>query len=306
MVNETAFSFEISEILYLHETHALEEMIELSLEPNVNLTKQNEEVNLKGSLRLLGKYIKSNEELTLDPMEVNLNDSRKLLEEVNELADHSEFTHDFPVNIFVPAYRLKDGAKTDVSIAAFDYEVINPVTLRFIATVEISGFLPEEKVREVDGEKVEEIETPVESLPQEEILVEESRQEIIQDTSQETDSKNEEIKPEPEKIKKPEKKKQVRKDKNKESTATVEQSDKEPSEEINETESDRNDLNYLTNMFDNNEGKQAKLQICIVQEQDTLDSISERFSIKKSQLMKQNNLDDETIQSGEILFISFH
>src|SRR5699024_5753156 len=118
-------------------------------------------------------------------------------------------------------------------------------TLRFIATVEISGFLPEEKVREVDGEKVEEIETPVESLPQEEIVVEESRQEIIQYTRQETEQKSGEIKPEPEKIKKPEKNKQVRKDKNKESTATVEQSDNKRSEEIIETESDRNDLNYL-------------------------------------------------------------
>lgn len=76
-------------------------------------------------------------------------------------------------------------------------------------------------------------------------------------------------------------------------------------EDEEEADLDRGSVSYLADVFSNDEQENeiAQLRICIVQGEDTLESISERFSVPKAQIQKQNQLEDEILNTGQLLII---
>ncbi len=74
--------------------------------------------------------------------------------------------------------------------------------------------------------------------------------------------------------------------------------------ENDESSSGPEDVRYLADMFRSDEEEQyAKMRLCIVQETDTVESIAERYDITALQLLKQNRLEDESLQEGQLLYI---
>ncbi len=75
-------------------------------------------------------------------------------------------------------------------------------------------------------------------------------------------------------------------------------------DEANE-ESERNgeDVFYLVNMFNREEESYSSIRMCIVQEADTLDSIADRYEMNKSQIARYNNLNEDEVKAGDILYI---
>lgn len=69
------------------------------------------------------------------------------------------------------------------------------------------------------------------------------------------------------------------------------------------------DTNLLENLFGESDAeaseKYTQMRICIVQEQDTLETISERYEVPKLQLLKQNRLEDDHLSEGQLLSIPF-
>ncbi|WP_087971816.1 stage VI sporulation protein D [Oceanobacillus rekensis] len=65
------------------------------------------------------------------------------------------------------------------------------------------------------------------------------------------------------------------------------------------------DATYLSDIFrDKEEESFTKMRICIVQDQDTIETIAQRFSISPLQLIKQNELEaDFEVQEGQLLYI---
>lgn len=63
------------------------------------------------------------------------------------------------------------------------------------------------------------------------------------------------------------------------------------------------DVQYLSTMFEESEERYSKMKLCIVQEQDTLESIAERYQVTSLQLIHQNQLVDENITKGQLLYI---
>ena len=65
------------------------------------------------------------------------------------------------------------------------------------------------------------------------------------------------------------------------------------------------DVSYLSDIFRNTaEDSFTKMRICIVQNQDTIETIAQRFSISPLQLIKQNELEaDFEVQEGQLLYI---
>jgi stage VI sporulation protein D len=63
------------------------------------------------------------------------------------------------------------------------------------------------------------------------------------------------------------------------------------------------DAVYLINMFDKEEDTYSRIRMCIVQESDTLESIAERYAMSTLQLVRYNNLAEETVNPGDILYI---
>ncbi|KGX89023.1 stage VI sporulation protein D [Pontibacillus litoralis] len=75
-------------------------------------------------------------------------------------------------------------------------------------------------------------------------------------------------------------------------------------EDRTETEEDHlQDFGYLTAMFQDEEEPYAKMRMCIVQETDTLGSIAQKYKIPPTQISRVNDLGDEDVTTGQILYI---
>jgi len=72
-----------------------------------------------------------------------------------------------------------------------------------------------------------------------------------------------------------------------------------------EQQSEVADASYLSDIFrDTEEEKFTKMRLCIVQDQDTIETIAQRFSISPLQLIKQNQLEDDfEVHEGQLLYI---
>lgn len=61
---------------------------------------------------------------------------------------------------------------------------------------------------------------------------------------------------------------------------------------------------YLTKMLTKGEGEQfKKLKLCIIRENETLETIASRYEITQSTLIRINRLDDSNVEEGQILYI---
>ncbi|KGX93618.1 hypothetical protein N781_10490 [Pontibacillus halophilus JSM 076056 = DSM 19796] len=76
-------------------------------------------------------------------------------------------------------------------------------------------------------------------------------------------------------------------------------------EEEKETEErEPQDAGYLTSMFDRGEEEPfTRMRVCIVQDSDTLVSIAERYRILPTHLSRANDLEEEEVEAGQILYI---
>ncbi|WP_179104432.1 LysM peptidoglycan-binding domain-containing protein [Virgibacillus proomii] len=86
---------------------------------------------------------------------------------------------------------------------------------------------------------------------------------------------------------------------------------KDVSPEIRENSDNQEDnervraVSYLSDMFsDSEEESFTRMRLCIVQEQDTIDSIAERYQVSALQLIKLNRLDEDyDVKEGQLLYI---
>ncbi|WP_284139736.1 MULTISPECIES: stage VI sporulation protein D [unclassified Virgibacillus] len=77
-----------------------------------------------------------------------------------------------------------------------------------------------------------------------------------------------------------------------------------PDESIESSSASRfADLSYLSDMIRNDEERYAKMRLCIVQENDTLESIAERYQTTSMHIAKKNSLEADSVQAGQLLYI---
>jgi len=67
------------------------------------------------------------------------------------------------------------------------------------------------------------------------------------------------------------------------------------------------DVSYLSDIFRNpEENSYTKMRICIVQNEDTIETIAERFQVSPLQLIKQNQLEEDfDVEPGQLLYIPY-
>ncbi|MGG1697674.1 LysM peptidoglycan-binding domain-containing protein [Bacillus zhangzhouensis] len=78
----------------------------------------------------------------------------------------------------------------------------------------------------------------------------------------------------------------------------------EPENDVRETSGSENSL-YLTKLFAKQEEEDfSRMKICIVQQEDTVDRICERYQLNVQQLLRTNSLSvDAELEEGQILYI---
>ncbi|SFE69898.1 stage VI sporulation protein D [Alteribacillus iranensis] len=82
----------------------------------------------------------------------------------------------------------------------------------------------------------------------------------------------------------------------------TEVTDEEESQEEHSSGRDENAL-YLTKMMTDGEEDFSRVTMCIIQENESLDTIAERYQLTISHLLRYNRLENEHLEEGQILYI---
>lgn len=154
------YRFDLNETLYFEKEQEVAEMLEISLDPEISIQTFNEYISIRGVVELRGEYEKKPSEPGEIEALLKLDDihAKRYMEQVDEKEDgYMTFSHRFPVEISVPAYRVANLDEVTVSIAAFDYELPDGGKLQFQSTVEIEGIndQPLETVELENGTEIE-------------------------------------------------------------------------------------------------------------------------------------------------------
>lgn len=309
------FSFELNESLYFDKGQEVAELRTISLDPEISIQSFHEYISIRGVIELSGEYVKvssdENEEEPLSRLEEM--DAKRYVENVTETEDgFAEFSHRFPVEISVPAYRVRSLDDVSVSIDSFDYELPEESKINLYATISIHGLQEDVTFPQEDREK--EAIAEVDDVFEFEQRQPEEEPDSTEEISLPSVGTNEET----EEAAEPEQDggRFLFKTKTQsfaeffgttvnEEAEEHEQTDLEASSEETVAEQANDEFDYLSDLFeDRTETGYTKMRLCIVQKNDTIDTIAERFNISPLQLIKQNKLEDDfEVTEGQLLYI---
>lgn len=127
-------TFTMEETVWLNKGQEIEQVLSMSLEPEVSIEEKSDHVQIKGGLRLVGKYIPSAEkELErLDDESINFRS-------IDEMSENGEISHFFPIDVTIPLSRIENLEDIYVQVQSFDYDLAEKDCLQLIADVVITG-----------------------------------------------------------------------------------------------------------------------------------------------------------------------
>ena len=340
--NQSCLRFSLEESLWFRKGQEVEELVSISLDPDITIQENDQYVTIRGSLQLTGEY-KSYEETNASVDESNT--SQKFVETVESREDgNCEFSHRFPVDITIPNNRIQSIYDIDVLVESFDYSLPERSCLKLSAELTISGLYEAQEKQEVPE---------LEALHRSEIEEEEYEQYVNQDSYQDTflfetearkqqEEESVEVLPkfptfsyEPQEDQSEEQEptwyyQQARSEESqpiKVEEAVVEEisvenvhfeedvkvedessssSDETLLKKIKQKKAAKKKSMTLTEFFarkDEN-SDHAKLKVCIVQKGDTVDSLADRYDVTVQNLLRVNHLEiNQDVYEGQVLYI---
>ncbi|MBT2656838.1 stage VI sporulation protein D [Bacillus sp. ISL-18] len=150
--NQSCLRFSLEESLWFRKGQEVEELVSISLDPDITIQENDQYVTIRGSLELSGEY-KSYE--ASDVSEEEAVTSQKFVERVAELEEPGscEFSHRFPVDITIPNNRIQSIYDIDVLVESFDYSIPERSCLKLSAELTISGLYGNEPVEQQQEEE---------------------------------------------------------------------------------------------------------------------------------------------------------
>lgn len=142
----------MKESIWLDRGKRVDELMSLSLEPDITIDESEREIFLKGTLELKGEYRPTDREEELSEKEGGEESlaSRALFRSIEEvtLSDEGvgEISHHFPIDITIPKERIDRLEDVDVRINEFDYSFPDSSCLEISADLSILGVRAEEAV----------------------------------------------------------------------------------------------------------------------------------------------------------------
>lgn len=348
------FQFDLNESLFFENGQEVKEMQKISLDPEITVQPFHEYVSIRGVVELQGEYEKEqmNDKVELKDIDTRDHYSKRYLERIEDIDEkRASFSHRFPVEISVPAYRVTDINDITVNIDTFDYEIPSNNQLNLVATIAIEGVSDEslneneehregpneleedhfaldlniakhkaEQEQKTDKEQNEDEEiTQIEMVADDEEVKEEQAEEVDNRWFKQKVESLESFFNKQKDKQKTEHDLTENKEEDKVANQTIENEeesvDEENEEEVPTTEtrideiktsdSESEDVTYLTDIFRDREDEQThvKLKICIVQDKDTITGIAERYEVSESLIRKQNELTDDELTAGQLISI---
>jgi stage VI sporulation protein D len=166
--NQSCLRFSLEESLWFRKGQEVEELLSISLDPDITIQENDQYVTIRGSLILTGEY-KSYEASSDENEESKA--TQKFVERVDTREEgNCELSHRFPVDITIPNNRIQSIYDIDVLVESFDYSLPERSCLKLSAELTISGLYEETQQEEVEELEVfqrteEEEESAVEFQP---------------------------------------------------------------------------------------------------------------------------------------------
>ncbi|MED3035186.1 stage VI sporulation protein D [Bacillus thuringiensis] len=317
MAADHSLRFSLKESVWFQKGQEVEELLSISLDPDVEIEELDHEVIVRGQLDLTGEYVARQDDSAYSLRDLS---PAKSIDYVETREDGvNELVHSFPLEISIPRNRVKVIEELYVSIEEFDYELKENGCLQLLADISITGLCDEERIEdeeeetayaelEDDSEQEDEnrptpqVEEPAykESDEWEDYAFEpfqlEERKE--QEVEEEEIEEHEFVEREEEKETTPQFELFGRKDFKKEKAKKQEEQ-----EEETYSQRDENAL-YLTKLFTKEpEEEFTKLRMYFVQEGDTIESVAERYETSVQNLYRVNQTEDIYLTTGQIIYI---
>ncbi|EDZ57086.1 stage VI sporulation protein D [Bacillus cereus H3081.97] len=319
MATDHSLRFSLKESVWFQKGQEVEELLSISLDPDVEIEELDHEVIVRGQLDLTGEYVARQDDSAYSLRDLS---PAKSIDYVETREDGvNELVHSFPLEISIPRNRVKVIEELYVSIEEFDYELKENGCLQLLADISITGLCDEERIEdeeeeeetayaelEVDSAQEDEnrptpqVEEPAykESDEWEDYAFEpfqlEERKE--QEVEEEEIEEHEFVEREEEKETTPQFELFGRKDFKKEKAKKLEEQ-----EEETYSQRDENAL-YLTKLFTKEpEEEFTKLRMYFVQEGDTIESVAERYETSVQNLYRVNQTEDIYLTTGQIIYI---
>ena len=319
VATDHSLRFSLKESVWFQKGQEVEELLSISLDPDVEIEELDHEVIVRGQLDLTGEYVARQDDSAYSLRDLS---PAKSIDYVETREDGvNELVHSFPLEISIPRNRVKVIEELYVSIEEFDYELKENGCLQLLADISITGLCDEERIEdeeeeeetayaelEVDSAQEDEnrptpqVEEPAykESDEWEDYAFEpfqlEERKE--QEVEEEEIEEHEFVEREEEKETTPQFELFGRKDFKKEQAKK-----QEVQEEETYSQRDENAL-YLTKLFTKEpEEEFTKLRMYFVQEGDTIESVAERYETSVQNLYRVNQTEDIYLTTGQIIYI---
>lgn len=161
--------FSLKESVWFQKGQEVEELLSISLDPDVEIEELDHEVIVRGQLDLTGEYVARKDDSAYSLRELS---PAKSIDYVETREDGvNELVHSFPLEISIPRNRVKVIEELYVSIEEFDYELKENGCLQLLADISITGLCDEER----GEDEVEEEETVYAELEEDSAQEDENR-----------------------------------------------------------------------------------------------------------------------------------
>ncbi|WP_416151382.1 LysM peptidoglycan-binding domain-containing protein [Salipaludibacillus sp. HK11] len=163
MANEgsSPLSFSMKESILLDRGKRVDELMSLSLEPDIRVNEFEGEVTVKGTLQLHGEYRPAEREDNFENGDDSLA-SRALFRSIEEVSlsedGIAEIRHQFPIDVTIPKERIDRLEDVDVLVTDFDYSFPDSGSLQIVADLAIEGVRSEELMTNEDESQTEQLE----------------------------------------------------------------------------------------------------------------------------------------------------
>lgn len=138
MVREAPLHFSIEESVWLRNGQRIQDILSISLEPDITVEEHREYVSVRGTLELEGEF--TPEEAPEDDDAFEASSSYRTLQQVDVREDGTaEFYHRFPVDVSIPISRVEDFDNIYVEVASFDYLLPEQQCIQLSADLAITG-----------------------------------------------------------------------------------------------------------------------------------------------------------------------
>lgn len=144
-------TFSVEESVWLNKGQEIDEILAMSLEPEITIQENHDHVSIRGGLQLSGEYRPTQQEESLEVEEGSLRDqvSFRSIEQVSVSDDGiATIKHHFPIDVTIPLNRINNLDDIYVLVESFDYDLPERGCIQLTADVSISGMTNEQRAIE--------------------------------------------------------------------------------------------------------------------------------------------------------------